>query len=206
MERAIVVVNPMKGGDICGPAVGKACLYFCMCGPFVVLSYTPFITKYVPGLGCAAKIFPDMFCHFLISTIAISEVPLTLIFVCNLTIIIFLKRQNMKVHSEKRNKKFKRATNMWLFLDFFLLSSCLPNEAVISHEVVVSREAVFVFQNEVISHERVSDDVTDVLLDLNYAINFYLYVITGKSMRREIRSLFGCLGNRESTDVVSNVI
>lgn len=43
-----------------------------------------------------------------------------------------------------------------------------------------------------------SDDLATICWDLNYAINFYLYVITGKSMRREIRNLCGCFQNTDS--------
>nr|KAG5692466.1 hypothetical protein BaRGS_005012 [Batillaria attramentaria] len=38
----------------------------------------------------------------------------------------------------------------------------------------------------------VTDDVCAILWDVNYAINFYLYVITGRSVRAELGQMLGC--------------
>ncbi|BFZ22165.1 hypothetical protein BsWGS_25204 [Bradybaena similaris] len=126
--------------------------------------------------------FPDMFCHFLITTTAVSALPLTVIFICNVSIIVALKRQNMKVNSDKRTQKFKRVTNMVLAVSLAFLATVFPQAS----------NSMMKISNPQWAWLQITDDLTAILLDINYAINFYIYVITGKSIRRELRSLFLC--------------
>ncbi|CAG5131781.1 unnamed protein product [Candidula unifasciata] len=189
MERAVAVVLPMKGAGICGAASGKYLISFCVCGPFVMLCYLPFVTIYVPGIGCATRTFPDMFFHFLITTTAVSALPLTLIFICNVSIIVALKRQNLRVNSDKRTQKFKRVTNMVLAVSLAFLATVFPQASNVMMKI----------SNPQWAWLKITDDLTAILLDVNYAINFYLYVITGKSMRREVRNLFPCCRQSKET-------
>ncbi|CAG5131780.1 unnamed protein product [Candidula unifasciata] len=189
MERAVAVVLPMKTGGICGQNSGKYLISFCVCGPFVMLCYLPFVTIYVPGIGCATRTFPDMFFHFLVATTSVSAVPLTLIFICNVSIIVALKKQNLKVTSDKRTQKFKRVANMVLAVLLAFLATVFPQACNVMMQI----------NNPHWAWLKTTDDLTAILMDVNYAINFYLYIITGKSMRREVRNLFPCCCQSKET-------
>ncbi|XP_005109787.1 uncharacterized protein LOC101859820 [Aplysia californica] len=183
LERAVHIVFPFKGTEFCKPSLGKLAMPVCVIGPFVVMSYLPVVTRFVPGVGCATRAYPEMYYHFVTATAGVSMLPLTIIFACNMTIVASLHRQKGNLTSDpKRSVRFRRVTNMIIAVSVAFLATVFPQAA----------NALMTINHPTWAWLRVSDDVTAILWELNYAINFYLYIITGRSVRREIMQILSC--------------
>lgn len=79
---------------------------------------------------------------------------------------------------------FRRVTNMVLSVSFAFLASIFPPAANTMMRIL----------NPQWEWLDVTDDVCAILWDFNYAVNFYLYVITGRVVRVELLQMMKCGG------------
>ncbi|XP_046352294.2 FMRFamide receptor-like [Haliotis rufescens] len=189
-ERVIIVIFPLTGTKLCKPFISRRVVVLLILFPLLLMSYIPFNTKYLPNLGCVMRYIPDMMIHYVMATTFVTMLPLALILFGNAVIIIQLKRQNKAITGTgNREDKVSRVTTMLVTvsLTFFIL--VLPN-ALMALLLALRSDWGFL---------RVAVDPAAFLWDLNFAINFYLYVITGDNVRTEAREMFSCIKAMSNT-------
>ena len=98
--------------------------------------------------------------------------------------------QQLTTEAGKRNETFRRVTNMVLSVSFAFLATVFPQAANAMMRIV----------RPTWQWLDVTDDVCAILWDFNYAVNFYLYVITGRNVRAELRQMLRCGGGPKETE------
>ncbi|XP_046579787.1 FMRFamide receptor-like [Haliotis rubra] len=196
-ERVIIVMFPLTGTKLCKPYISRRVVVLLILFPFLLMAYIPFNTSYFPDLGCVMRYIPDMLMHYIMATTFVTMLPLALIFLGNAVIIIQLKRQSKRITGTgKRENNVSRVTTMLVTvsLTFFIL--VLPNALM----------ALLLALRPDWGILRAAVDPAAFLWDLNFAINFYLYVITGGNVRTEAKEMFSCFKTGTTEAVQRNSV
>ena len=90
--------------------------------------------------------------------------------------------QQLTTAKAKLSEKFRRVTNVVLFVSIAFLASIFSPAANTMMRIL----------NPQWEWLDITDDVCSILWDFNYAVNFYLYVITGRVVRVELLQMMKC--------------
>ncbi|XP_041351256.1 G-protein coupled receptor 15-like [Gigantopelta aegis] len=180
VERVIVVLFPLTGTNVCKPAVARKVVTCVALGTFILLCYIPPFTQYLPAVGCAMRL-SNIMVHFIIATIFVSMLPLILILVGNVCIIIQLQRQKTSISAiGNRTRTSNRVTTMMLTVSLTFFVLVMPNALLVLVSVLQPTWATL----------DVLKDPAAFLWDINFAINFYLYIVTAGNVRSELVMMF----------------
>ena len=112
---------------------------------------------------------------------AFCALPATVIFICNVIIIIFmlkyLRNKDMKRSKSKNLDGTSKLTTMLLINSFFFLLTTLP---IVSYFYLAKQLDIIVWES------------VRALNLLNYSCNFFIYLLSGKKFRDEAKKLFNC--------------
>lgn len=187
-ERALVLTCPLKAKIVATPSSAKLMVTVITLGTFTLFSFIPALTMYHPDLGCVMTIEWKYF-HYYISTMFVTGLPFILISSANAWIVFQLHRAKAFLSSDTRKHNSassdQRVSLMLLTVTFTFFVLLVPN-------------ALFVLISAVLpgwNPPVIIADLANLSFDLNYAINFYLYVFTGKHIRDEFKTMLK-RGNR----------
>lgn len=188
LERQYVIYNPLKAKEKCTPKSAKMAITGLVIAAFSIEIYAAVWTEYRPGFGCgmnAKYLIP----HYVIATSLVSLGPLTIIFICNLHIVYLLNRSSNNTKLFKTDRYIKRVTYMLLGVSLAFLILVLPNALLV---------LVSTIRKDWAPHLGILMDPANLLWDINYSVNFFIYVISGKQVRAEmVRMCCGCSTNRD---------
>ena len=112
---------------------------------------------------------------------AFCAVPATVIFICNVIIIIFMvkytRKKDIKRSKSKNLEGTSKLTTMLLMNSFFILFTTLP---IVSYFYIAKQIDVIVWES------------LRAINLLNYSCNFFIYLLSGKKFRDEAKKLFNC--------------
>lgn len=178
-ERIIVTSFPLSAIKMCTPRIAKTVviiLVFCVLSLF---SYVLYYSTYSCGIcGMASRI---MTIHYTIATTFVTMLPLILIIVGNIIIVISMHRNSTLIIHQQRDDNRNHVTVMLVILSASFVVLFLPNAMLV---------LVMQLRSDWISDLQVALGPVNMLWDVNYGINFYLYAITGNMVRSELKAWY----------------
>ena len=193
IERLIVVWMPLRAKTLC--TVRKAVIFVCVM-PVVCLllqSYNFLIWKLNDDREGRCDMNPEyeFFHRYVYSPLnnaAYCYVPVLILIVVNAAIVVGLTRANKarKRLGTEESSEIRRVTVSVVTICVTFV--CLTVPLTLFYVIIYSSDQ-FVTQSPSMALGR----TLVLIIGLsNYAINFYLYVLTSDNFRRELRALFGC--------------
>ncbi|XP_013388761.1 uncharacterized protein LOC106157601 [Lingula anatina] len=194
MERHYVVSSPLQARKNCTPKVSRAAVGCLALAALMIEIYAAVLTDYRPGLGCGMT---DSYIvwHYVIATSFVSMLPLILILLCNIHITYLLHRLDYITNIFRNDHKTKRVTYMLLMVSVAFIILVMPNALL---------GLILTIRVDWIPHLVMLAPPFNLLWDINFSINFFIYVISGVEVRRELRGMCcsPCRGS-EAMDMVS---
>ncbi|XP_074660406.1 uncharacterized protein LOC141912884 [Tubulanus polymorphus] len=182
IERVFVVGFPFRAKRLCTRKHSKV---VCGCCTTYVIGESIWrgtVPKYRPDFGCYfnAEDVPLDYFHGLTMYMLL---PVAIVFICNAIIakITFLSSNAFDAASDhKRAQTMKVTLTLFVISMTFLLFSvplCVP--LIILGAGLGDKQQLYALS-----------DTTTIILGLNYGVNFYLYILTGKQIRAALSQLF----------------
>ncbi|XP_074655742.1 uncharacterized protein LOC141909250 [Tubulanus polymorphus] len=173
-ERMCVVCFPFRGPRFWSPNTASKLCFSVIC--FVALSNCYlFVTIDVCENGCIIKNVPT-FTKPLLTSILISIGPFTSLTIMSTITSITLLRKKGKSETTRASKYSNQVTVLVLLLCAFFMVTTFPT-FILSPFVWTNPELKNIFAV-----------FTDILM-INYSLNLYLYLMTGKEIRIELQNL-----------------
>ncbi|XP_074650371.1 uncharacterized protein LOC141905413 [Tubulanus polymorphus] len=173
LERLLVVLFPFTSRLICTPFFARVVMAVMFIPNTILSSYTLMIMQYSPNLGCYFT-FENQRMAFVFTVSYIHFVPVILILSFNSIIAIALYRSRnfgtTKATDGKTKTKNLRTTTMLVTVSLVFAATNMPN-TVTSFMVIPAYLT-----------ERLLTAFT-VVISVNYAINFYIYLLLGNEVR-----------------------
>ncbi|XP_064622661.1 putative olfactory receptor 10J6 [Lineus longissimus] len=182
MERFLVVCFPIRSRQWCTRKTSRIAVAILVTMAFTLQSYSAILTQYAPQIGCVMA-QNHMYAHFIIATIFVTFAPLALIFLCNIGIIVCLFSGIHISNACTRDAQTRKVTYMLLSVSCSFLVLVFPNALVVL--LIGLRQDWAPVLGQVL-------EPLALLWDINFGINFYIYVLSGKEVRNEVKDMFGC--------------
>ncbi|XP_074652981.1 uncharacterized protein LOC141907278 [Tubulanus polymorphus] len=178
-ERLAVVRFPLIAPQLCTPKTAR-CIIFVL--TLVVLAMTAHIVinvHYDSDFGCYMELWAfEIYASWGLSYLV--DIPLVAVFLINIGIVFTLWRSRGFGASDSKTVKTQKVTRTILSISIAFIVLNVPVRTVAALTAVdPSSEALIAPLN-----------ASQMTLMANYAVNFYLYVITGNDVRQVVRSMF----------------
>ncbi|XP_074647624.1 mu-type opioid receptor-like [Tubulanus polymorphus] len=175
LERLVAVALPFMARRLCRRSTAKYVSYFTFVAAFLSISYLPAVVRYRPGVGCTFDTsIVSLFLHFQLFNVLGLYLPVSIIVTCNVVIVIVLKRTIGEGKGGSKAEKSSQVTVMLLITSTAFVLLTAP-DALFHIIVPVFPEHGFL---------AAVDEFLVVFYCTNFAVNFYLYTITGSEVRR----------------------
>ena len=198
LERALCILIPHRYKVLCNRTREKILLLLIIAIVFAYAVHglvTLGLRKFGPRVVCTGLEEYDWFYINLkdqLQVALMSFVPFTFIFICNLAIIVSVKRADFKrketLFHKSSNTDTQTNTMVGMLLSitfaFIFLQGPLAGYLI----SLKSAEEIVKF----IQFDTPGTLTTYVMNSLSYSINFYLYIITGTIFRQEVMIIIGC--------------
>ena len=199
MERFIAVNYPFKKEFFCKPRNAVTIILVV----FAFISYSQIfrlivIEKDSKGLACKAssgytQIYVAMHIY-LYQLVLLFFFPALLILICNLSVLYKIRQMRLSVakqgdaHSRHAYAKRSKTTFMLLAISFTYVLTLFPAVFVslLMHILVYTDPnlaRVLFYKLDNIKH------LLEFISEMNYAVNFYIYVMSGAQFRYELRNV-----------------
>ena len=198
LERALCILIPHRYKVLCNKTRERILLLLIIAIVFAYAAHglvTLGLRKFGPRVVCTGLEEYDWFYINLkdqLQVALMSLVPFIFIFVCNLAIIVSVKRANLK----RKETLFHKSSNtdtqtntmvgMLLSITFAFIFLQAPLAGYLIS--LKSAEEIVKF----IQFDTPGTLTAYVMNSLSYSINFYLYIITGTIFRQEVMIIIGC--------------
>ncbi|XP_074660949.1 uncharacterized protein LOC141913343 [Tubulanus polymorphus] len=202
IERLIVVCFPVIGYRLCTRKAAIIITVSTLLAAAVVMTYIlmpSFELEFHPIMGCYVG-RKSQVTNTLISATFISILPITLIIACNASIIIaLLRRKNLSEStnadpSERRKRASAlKVTKLLVALTTTLVICLTPATIVLI--------CMFLWPDFLWIRENLYGPVINILWELNYGMNFVIYVFTSA----EVRGYLACRGGSKHNTSSSQV-
>ncbi|XP_074656741.1 uncharacterized protein LOC141909955 [Tubulanus polymorphus] len=173
-ERMCVVCFPFRGPRFWSPNTASKLCFSVICFLALGFSYS-FVTIDVSDNGCIIKNVPT-FVKPLVTSILVSAGPFILLGIMSAMTSIILFRKNGNSETTLASKYSNQVTVLVLSLCAFFMVTTFPTFVI----------GPFLRTNLELNH--ISTVLNDILA-VNYSLNLYLYLMTGKVIRNELRNL-----------------
>ena len=126
-----------------------------------------------------------------------SALPFTIIFICNIAMVMRLKtanktRQQMQGNLQTKDIDITSITVMLLTVSFIFLITSLPICIFLIMDDSLYPMAVESEDYHQISYLEAGFAIVSLIWYMNYAINFFVYVLRVPRFRRELCAMFRC--------------
>ena len=178
-ERIIVTCFPLSATKMCTPPIAKTVVCILLVCVLSLFSYILYYSSYSCGMcGMGTRL---MSIHYTIATTFVTMLPLILIIVGNVVIVITMHRNSTFTSHQQRDDNRNHVTIMLVILSASFVVLFLPNAMLV---------LVMQLRSDWINDLKVALGPVNMLWDLNYSSNFYLYAITGNLVRSEFKSWY----------------
>ena len=199
-ERYIAVVFPFKKDTLCRPKNAVAIILLV----FIIMSFTQIFRLVIiekdfeNGICTPAENHLHVYIamHIYMYQLVLQfMLPALLIFICNITILYKIRRLRHDVrrnggdrhqNNQNRHQNHNKTTGMLLIVSFTYIVTLLPlvllsliMHVAMAHNPMLARYLVFKL-NDV-------RYLFELLSEVNYGVNFYIYVLSGAQFRYQIR-------------------
>ena len=197
VERFIVVVFPFKKEKFCKPRNALTIILI----TFAVMSYSQIFRLIIieknNGICTAPERYLNIYVtlHIYMYQLVLKfMLPAVLIVVCNLTILYKIRQlrygitRNGDTHNYNQHSRHNKTTFILLMISFTYVITLLPLvllSMVIHISVKVNRtSAMFMMLNL-----KNLNYTLELVSEINYGVNFYIYVMSGAQFRYELRHI-----------------
>ncbi|XP_074660419.1 FMRFamide peptide receptor frpr-18-like [Tubulanus polymorphus] len=181
LERLVIVLFPFKGRIVCTPKFARGVVAAHVLVVFAMSPWTASSTHYVPGEGCY-RTKSDLVADYTFSSFLYIYIPIILTFGANFIIIAVMCRSSKFGDSSNKSNTARRVTCTILTISITFLCLVLPLGIIAvmfgSAKTQQMRDKLATIM-----------DTCRIVLSLNYCTNFYLYLITGKEIRKALVGL-----------------
>ncbi|KAK7496926.1 hypothetical protein BaRGS_00011906, partial [Batillaria attramentaria] len=202
LERVLVVYVPFRKNVWCTQR-GAVVIIISL---FVVLSYSQvfrFVMVTAEGGKCIALSdysTPYLVLHVYVYQVALAfALPVIIVFICNIAVLrkICQVERTLREDENSASTRLTRAssrrsktTRMLLTIGFVFVLTLLPSNTL-SITILVAMNTQGVQASRALFMAAVPwMSFLSVITDINYAVNFYIYVLSGKKFRQELRRMF----------------
>ncbi|XP_029646118.1 uncharacterized protein LOC115219957 [Octopus sinensis] len=178
-ERIIVTAFPFSAAQFCTPKIANTVLVALVMSVCIGLSYVFYFSQFACNVCGMARQAQNV--HYTIATTCVTVAPLVIIIISNIGIIFALRCQSDIVSHRQQLNNRNRITKMLLVLSISFVILFLPNAMLV---------LLMQLRPDWQTSLSVALGPVNMLWDINYGINFYLYAITGKVVRKEVKTVF----------------
>ncbi|XP_074641244.1 uncharacterized protein LOC141898995 [Tubulanus polymorphus] len=185
LERCFAVVSPFTARIFCTRKVARIVTVAVVSFSFAFTSYAAAITSYDGEFGCFISSLRGMKAHYAIAPSSFIYSPICIITLLNVVIIRSLSTSSLslirsnktKLHSNNTQKI--TVTVLAVSITFLILLTPMASICIL----------VAVIPNLPVANWL---DTAQFVFSINYAVNFYIYCLTGTEFRKTLKQCFQC--------------
>ncbi|XP_074660455.1 uncharacterized protein LOC141912924 [Tubulanus polymorphus] len=179
VERVLVVVFPFTSRVICTVKCSRRVMLVMVVPNFLVASHTFFGMRFSDELKCHyySFYFQKQIYTYLNAFYYVG--PSVLLIVCNLVIVIFMRRGLKVGETGRKTAKARRTTIMLMTVSLTFVVTTLPN--TFTSFLPIPDHTVDYFYT-----------IFTMVTTLNYSLNFYIYLLLGSEVRAFVTEKITC--------------